>query len=127
MKQEIRAMYRLKLTKQMIDHKQLEGDGVYSGNQSPCKKSLTSSPIVSPNVKGFAEIPQINNDNPVKRKLTYLSERQSEISPMTGTPNPPPCTPDNEGTSKTLLVQMCIFTNTEWSSFYVPSLHDIKV
>ena len=111
MKQEIRAIYRLKLAKHVTDHKQSEGDGTHSGNQSPCRKPMTSSPIVLPNVQGFAESLQANA-NPVKRKLTYLSEKQSDTSPMTGAPNPPPCTPDNEGMNKLFALNMIVLTQS---------------
>lgn len=109
MKQEIRAIYHLKLAKHVMDRKQSESDGTHSGNQSPYKQQpMTSSPIVSPHVQGFAESLHANT-NPVKRKLTYLSEKQSDMSPTTGAPDPPPCTPDNEGTNEKYLYKYDFF------------------
>ena len=97
MKQEIRSMYRLKVVKQDTDSKQSVVDSC-NGDQNQCKKLSTSSPIASSTAQGIDGSPQSsNNGNSVKRKLTYLSERQSEMSPTIGAPDPPPCTPDNTG------------------------------
>lgn len=99
MKQEIRTMYRLKLD---TDSKHSEGDN-NNGNQN---QPATSSPMASSNTQGFNGSPQSNS---VKRKLTYLSERQSEMSPMIGVPNPPPCTPNNTGIDKQELTHCTCF------------------
>ena len=92
-------MYRLNVAKHDTESKQLETDGC-NRNQRPQKKLTTSplatsSPVASSTVQGDGS-PQ-NNGNCVRRKLMFLSERQSEMSPIIGAPNPPPCTPDNTG------------------------------
>lgn len=94
MKQEIRSLYRLKVAKPDTNS---EDDSC-----SPNKKSVTSSPMTSSTAEGCNESTQ-NNSKAVRRKLTFLSERQSEISPTIGVPNPPPCTPDNPGTNEQYL------------------------
>ena len=99
LKQEIRTMYRLNVTKHDMESKKLEVDGT----PSPQKKSITSplatlSPIAPSTTQGDGN-PQ-NNSSCVRRKLTYLSERQSEMSPEIGAPYPPPSTPDSSGLNK---------------------------
>ena len=97
LKQEIRTMYRLNVTKHDTDCETDSSDG----NQSPQKKLMaspiaTSSPSVTSTVQG-------EGSNCVRRKLTYLSEKQSGMSPMIGAPNPPPCTPDDTGLNNTII------------------------
>ena len=92
LKQEIRTMYRLNVTKHDTDCEETDSS---DDNQSPQKKLMaspiaTSSPLVASTIQG-------NGGNCVRRKLTYLSEKQSEMSPTIGAPNPPPCTPNNTG------------------------------
>lgn len=126
LKQEIRTMYRLNITKHDMESKKLEADGSRTPQKKPLVSPLaTSSPIASSIVQGNG-YPQ-NNSSCVRRKLTYLSERQSEMCPTIGAPYPPPCTPDNTGLNKNICMHACKFLITEWSKFCVPSLHDIKV
>ena len=100
LKQEIRTIYRLNVTKHDMESKKLEANGSQSPQKKPTASSpfTTSSPIASSSVQDDGN-PQ-NNGTCVRRKLTYLSERQSEMSPTIGAPYPPPCTPDNTGLNK---------------------------
>jgi len=95
LKQEIRAMYRLNLAKHDTVCKQLETNDL-DEHQSQQHKEPISPIASSPTSQQFDRSPQ-KNGNCVKRKLVYLSERQSEMSPTIGAPNPPPCTPNNPG------------------------------
>ncbi|XP_065891026.1 uncharacterized protein [Dysidea avara] len=111
MKQEIREVYRLNVSKHDADSKQADIATSPVNHSLHKTKSTTTSPTVLTSIQGPKRSPISNGAQPsCMRRLVYLSEKQSEMSPVIGVPNAPPCTPDT----------------TEWRQYYVPSLHNIK-
>lgn len=96
LKQEIREMYRLSTSKD-ADSKQRDITTSLIDHTQYKSKSITSSTVLTA-IHGPNRSPVSGNQPSCMRRLTYLSEKQSEMSPAIGAPNAPPCTPDTTGT-----------------------------
>jgi len=98
MKQEIREMYRLNMNKQDADHKPVDA-ATSPTTHSQYKIKSTTSPTVLNSIKGpQRSLTNVGIQPSCMRKLVYLSDKQSELSPTIGAPSVPPCTPDTAGT-----------------------------